>query len=198
LLLRAANPEPACKQKSQQDTYLNDEARVSALTAELKSTLEKAGATAEKLEESEKECKLLRDQVMVLQRDLNETQDFVFSLQRREKTTTEADAAAEFHSLCLAVEDWVQMQLTEAFDSKSTKITRLDPRVRKLLSLIPQPGKEAFEYPDTDEYNVIAAIMKFLYLEIFTKDFYCPIERGHMNFLNSIKRSMENLEPRRG
>jgi hypothetical protein len=90
------------------------------------------------------------------------------------------------------------MQLTEAFDSKSTKITRLDPRVRKLLSLIPQPGKEAFEYPDTDEYNVIAAIMKFLYLEIFTKDFYCPIERGHMNFLNSIKRSMENLEPRRG
>lgn len=168
------------------------------MKADVNSTLAEERTTAEKLEDSKKECKQLRDQLLLLQKDLNDTQDFVFSLQRREQTITEADAAAEFHSLCMIVEEWVQTQLGEAFDNKSIKATPHLPRIRKFLSLIPQPGKEAFKYPDTDEYNVIAAIMKFLCHEIFDKDFYCPIERGAMDFLTSIERSMRNLEPRRG
>jgi len=69
---------------------------------------------------------------------------------------------------------------------------------RMLLSLIPHPGKEAFKYPETDEYNITAAILRFLCGEIFNKEFYCHIgNREIESFMVSVETSMRNLEPRR-
>jgi len=185
---------------------LGTERPPSALEAELNSTLMEACATADKLETSKTECKHLQEQNAQLRRQLEEAQknltdaqDFIFSLQRREQKITESEAAKEFNSLCMSVEDWVQTKLGDAIEKRLLKneATISGPLTRKLLSFIPQPGKEAFQYPDTDEYNVIAAIMNFLCIEIFDRDFYCPIEPGAMELLISIERSMRNLEPRR-
>jgi hypothetical protein len=179
----------------------------SALEAELNSTLMEACATAEKLQTSKTECKHLQEQNVQLRRQLEEVQqnftdaqDFILSLQRREQKITESEAAKEFNSLCMTVEDWVQTKLGDAIDRRllQNEATISGPLTRELLSFIPQPGREAFQYPDTDEYNVIAAIMKFLCVEIFDRDFYCPIDPGAMELLTSIERSMRNLEPRRG
>jgi hypothetical protein len=67
-----------------------------------------------------------------------------------------------------------------------------------LLNLVSPAGKEAFLCPETDERNVIAAVMQFLIDEIFDKDFYCPIDTKGMDFLASIARSMRSLVPHRG
>ena len=186
-------------EKPKHITSQGTEGTIFALEAELNKTMAEACATANKLEDSKKECKHLRDQIVDLQKRLNDTEDFVFSLQRREQKMTESEATAEFNSLCMMVEDWVQSKLGDAIEQKfAEKAILSNPMTRKFLSFIPQPGKDAFRYPDTDEYNVIAAIMRFLCIEIFDKDFYCPIEEGAIEFLTSIERNMRNLEPRRG
>ena len=170
------------------------------MEAALDSTLVQACATAEKLEESKKECQRLRTQNLELQKDLRDAQDFIFSLQRREQSITESEAGAEFNSLCMVVENWVQTKLGEALEKSKARMKPKLPaeRIRTLLSFIPQPGKEAFHHPDTDEYNIIAMIIRFLCLEIFETDFYCPVEKGALGFLAGLEQSMRELEPRRG
>ena len=188
------------KDISPKSLLVKEEGKRSALEAELDSTMVEARATADMLEESKKECKRLRDQNRELQKNLDDAQDFIFSLQRREQKITESEATADFNSLCMIVEEWVQTRLGEALDKRLAKEKATIPAItaKRFLSLIPQPGKEAFKYPDTDEYNVIAAIIRFLCIEIFDRDFYCPIDPGALEFLNSVERSMRNLEPRRG
>lgn len=186
-------------EEPKQTVSQGSERAISALEAELNKTIAEACATSNKLENSKTECKNLRDQIVDLQKKLNDTEDFIFSLQRREQKITESEATAEFNSLCMMVEDWVQSKLGDAIEQKFAEKAALpNSMTRRLLSLIPQPGKDAFRYPDTDEYNVIAVIMRFLCIEIFDKDFYCQIDPGAVELLTSIERSMRNLEPRRG
>jgi hypothetical protein len=54
-------------------------------------------------------------------------------------------------------------------------------------------GRHSFAVEDTDVQNVTAAIMQFLTQEIFSKEFYCPIDAGALNFLSSVERSMRSL-----
>jgi hypothetical protein len=177
-----------------------DLSRTSKSESELHSALEAACDTAGKLKDSQRDCDILRRQVHQLQKELRDAHDFVFSLQPKREQITESEAAAEFKSLCRMIEDWVETNLGDEIHARSIfKQRSLEAsHIRRFLKLISLPGKEASRCPDTDVYNVIAAIMKFLCIEIFDKDFYCPVEQGAMDYLNSILMSMRNLEPRRG
>jgi hypothetical protein len=157
-------------------------------------------AIKEQFEASQTECEILRNQVLELQKNLHDAQDFIFSLQPRQQRITESEAAVEFHSLCGSVEEWVQTKLGDALEDMTLSKERgpLGQPAKVLLSLISQPGREAFRCPETDEYNIIAVVMRFICNRILDKDFYCPIEKGGMEFLNTIEKSMRNLEPRRG
>ena len=159
-------------------------------------------ALQDELESSVEEKRHMQEHIVDLQKQLTDKQDFVFSLQRREQKVTESEAATDFNSICIAVEEWVQTKLGDGIEQRSAleaeSFASKMPAIRKFLALIPQPGYDAFGYPDTDEFNVTAAIMHFLKVEIFDKDFYCPIEGGAMDFLTSIEIGMRVLEPRRG
>lgn len=153
----------------------------------------------QKLGDSRNDCKQLQDQIVALQKQFDDAAGFVFSLQRREQKITETEAAAEYKTLYDMVENWVQSTLGDAIEQKfAEKSHPTNTKTKEFLTFIPQPGKEAFRYPDTDEYNIIAAIMRFLCIEIFEKDFYCPIGRGWMDFVISTEKSMRNLNPPRG
>jgi hypothetical protein len=181
-------------------TAVNDDlSRTSISEFELNSTLEEACDTARKFKESQRERDFLQGQVLELRKELRDAHDFIFSLQPRREQITESEAAAEFKSLGRTIEDWVETNLGDDIHDRSILKQRLQvSHIRRFLTCVSLPGQEASRCPDTDVYNVIAAIMKFLCIEIFDKDFYCPVEEGAMDFLNSILMSMKKLEPRRG
>jgi hypothetical protein len=170
------------------------------LESELYLALEASRDRAGKLKDSQRDCDILQRQVHELEKDLRDAHDFIFSLQPRREQITESEAAAEFKCLCMMVENWVETNMGDEIHAKGIIKQRViqAPTIRRFLMLVSLSGEEASRCPETDVYNVITAIMKFLYFEIFAKDFYCPVEEGGANFLNSIYTSMKNLEPRRG
>ncbi|KAG0646475.1 hypothetical protein D0Z07_7533 [Hyphodiscus hymeniophilus] len=202
-------------------TITNHQRRITDLQQRLEDTERQSNEESKKRQELEKQLRYLhqqyRDEIsslhmqfdnseanmqkqnMDLQKKLEDTQDYVFSLQRREVKITESEATAEFNSLCLSVEAWVETKLGDAIEDRAAlSPVLLIPAMRKFLTWITAPGQDAFEYPDTDEFNIIAAIMLFLKMEVFDKDFYCPMGNGERSFLTSIETGMKKLEPRRG
>lgn len=140
----------------------------------------------------------LKQEVLQLRKELTEAHDFIFSLQPRQNQVTETEVAADFQSLCQGVEEWVETKLGDHIHDGSLTKGFDYSHAKKFLNYVSPPGHEAFGIPDTDEYNISGAIMKFLCIEILCKDFYVDIERGAMNYLNGLMTSMANLEPRRG
>jgi len=153
-----------------------------------------------KLEESERKCEILLSEVKELRKNLNDAQDFIFSLQPLRDKITESQATAEFSSLCKSVEEWVQTNLSDPLYEKhliKEKVT-LGVPAKEFISILSRSSIEAFRCQDTDDYNVVSGIMKFLCRGIFEPDFYCPVDRGAIEFLKSLEKSIANLEPRRG
>jgi len=155
----------------------------------------------ERFKASKTESEVLRNRVFQLEKELKETQDFVFSMQPRAEALAESEALADFNSLVGSVEEWVQTKLGDSIESilgGTQKVAQLGQPAKILMNNIPPPGREAFRYRDTDEYNIIAWIMRCLCDWVLDRDFYCNIEKGGMEFLHTIERAMRNLEPRRG
>jgi hypothetical protein len=149
-------------------------------------------------EKSQADCEKLRARVLELQRHLQDAQDFIFSLQPLSQKLTETEASEDFNALCGSIEEWVDRKLGVSLENRVlTKQRVLPGKSKELLDLIPYPGKVAFKYPMTDEFNVTAAIMRFLYNEIFYVGFH-PITKTDKEFIESVVRGMRNLEPRRG
>ncbi|KAH8804542.1 hypothetical protein F5884DRAFT_417434 [Xylogone sp. PMI_703] len=144
------------------------------------------------------ENEALRNRIVQLQKDLSDAQDFVFSLQPRQTNITESEASSEYNSLCGMVQQWVETNVGDALYERDMHREKIYPHAAKeLLDLISKPGKQAFVYLDTDEYNIVSAIMKFLCVEIFDRPFFCPIEDGAVKILSSVEKAMRNMEPRR-
>lgn len=153
----------------------------------------------EKLSRASKENATLKKQIAQLQKDLTDAQDFIFSLQPRQTGITESDATTEYNSLCGMIQQWVENNVADALYERQMHrgSIYLHP-AKELLELISKPGREAFVHLDTDEYNIVSAIMRFICLEIFDKPFYCPVEEGTVKILSSVEKAMRNMEPRRG
>jgi hypothetical protein len=184
------------------DAPRNDPSRKSTLEPERKGSVydDKPAPPSAVLQATQSECEILRTRVFELQDNLKDAHDFIFSLQPRQQRFTETEAAAEFNTLCGSVEMLVDRKVGVALEEKALPKEgrcRLDP-ARMLIHLIPIPGREAFKYPETDEYNVTAAIIRFLCENIFDLDFYCPLGEQEREFMTSVEKSMRNLEPRRG
>jgi hypothetical protein len=168
--------------------------------SELNVALVRAFRAEQNLAESGLECEKLRKKVIELSKLLKDAQDFIFKLQPYQQKITESDATAAYTSLCKSVESWVEFRLGNAIEDRIIfKESVFDSRsATDILNLVSPAGKDAFSRPETDEHNVIAAVMQFLKHEIFDKDFYCPIDSRGMEFLSSIEKSMRTLVPHRG
>ncbi|KAL5338309.1 hypothetical protein BJX70DRAFT_206201 [Aspergillus crustosus] len=145
----------------------------------------------------EQENALLRSKVTELQRDLHEAQDFLFSLQPRLQTLTEAEAVEEYQSLCASIEDWVDQKLADSLEEMTVAGELRMKDIQNLMELIPGLGKTAFITRGTDVDNIQAAILRFLTDAVFSQDFYCPLARHEREFVTAVERSMRTLQPRR-
>jgi hypothetical protein len=92
---------------------------------------------------------------------------------------------------------WVQKNLRDAiYERRLFTAASIDNQAGvELLSLISEPGRRAFQVPGSDEYNVIAAIMRFLCREIFDKGFYCDL--GGLSLVGSLQGEIQKLKPPR-
>lgn len=132
-----------------------------------------------------------------MEREVHDLQRHIFSIQPLPPVILGPEAGREFASFCGVVEEWVQTNLGDALDDRAIlKVGFNSHSAAAILSLISPPGKIAFQIPSTDEYNVIAAIMQFLCLEIFDKEFYCPM--GELKLVADLQEILQTLQPRRG
>ncbi|OBT67816.1 hypothetical protein VE03_02423 [Pseudogymnoascus sp. 23342-1-I1] len=193
--------DPRIRDVETTDSPRNNPSRKSTLESERKGSVyeDRPVPPGVMLQEVQSECEILRARVLELQDDLKDAHDFIFSLQPRQQRFTETEAAAEFDTLCGSIEMLVVRKVGTALDEKALlKHDRYSPVTAKILmDLIPAPGIEAFKYTETDEYNVTAAIIRFLCNNIFDLDFYLPLGAQEREFMGSIERSMRNLEPGR-
>lgn len=154
----------------------------------------------EQAEKSRKECEELRREVNELSGLLQDARDFIFRIQPYQQNITEAVAAAEYTALCESVQSWIEFRLgDDIYDHSMLKESSFQARQAiEFLKLVSSVGRERFSCQDTDQPNVVAAVMQFLIQEIFGKDFYCPIEPGAVEFLHTVEQSMGTLTPHRG
>ena len=177
-----------------------DPIRKSTLEVEPKRSGIDPSTGSKKFVEFESECDVLKARVIELEETLKDAQDFIFSLRPRQQGLTETEAAEFFATLCGSIEEFVDRKLGDALEDKIVikegKVAL--PPSDLLLSLIPKPGKEAFNYPETDGYNITAAILQFLCRTLFDLEFYCPFGDRETQLIASISNSMRTLLPRRG
>src|SRR4051794_27259627 len=88
------------------------------LEADRKSAITDSYKKTKRLEESEAQVAVLRKQIGDLSRNLQEQQEFIFSLQPRREQITGTEAAAEFGSLCASIDEWVDTTLGDAIDDR--------------------------------------------------------------------------------
>jgi hypothetical protein len=189
-------PSPTKKEESC-STYSNT-APTSKQGKQSSTGVESNSKFREQFEASQTECEILRGQVLELRRNLEEQQDFIFSLQPHPAKITETEAKSEFILLCGTIEEWVDTNLGDAIQDRAMLKEKVQlGAAKRLLNMIPYSGREAFKYFDTDERNIAAVIMRYLCVQIFDREFYGPISPEETEYLRSIKRSMRHLNPPR-
>lgn len=111
---------------------------------------------------------------------LQVAQEFIFRVQHYQQKITETVATAEYTALFESVQSWVEFRLGDnIYDRSMLKDSPRPPgRATKFLKLVSPAGKNQFSYSDTDQPDIVAAVMQFLMEEDFEKDSHCSIEPG--------------------
>ncbi|KAG6067257.1 hypothetical protein E4U32_004265 [Claviceps aff. humidiphila group G2b] len=96
---------------------------------------------------------------------------------------TESEAREAYKALCGKVQRWVESRLPEMRDAVAAGVAgqvKKPPaqQAARFLSLLREPGKRCLAVSGGEEYHVVAAIMYYLWLGLFSKPFYCPLEEG--------------------
>lgn len=167
-------------------------------TAELgnKRLLERLGHLSR--ESSELKAQLLetRDQLKAKNKDLKHVRTHGPRLQAKRNDITEAEAKEAYRSLCDKVQRWVQDRLPTTLDLLfSGKMKKPSAaQSANLLTLVREPGKSCLAVHESEEYHVTAAIMYYLWLTVFSKPFYCPLDdsgdNSTLTWIAGIERSM--------
>lgn len=130
---------------------------------------------------------------------LQEAQDQIFRLQPRRRDITEAEAQQAYRCLCSNVERWVNHRLKALLDLDLLQLaTRpISTQATRLVQLIRTPAKRCLDIDETDEYHIMSAIMNYLYLFIFSKSFYCPLDDNTgdrtLKWVNELENTMSKL-----
>lgn len=128
---------------------------------------------------------------------LQEAHDHIFRLQPRRRSITETEAQEDFQGLVASVQRWVENRLStilDELDDGSLRRKRCDPHLAtKFLQLTSGQARKHINAGESDEFHVVAAIMKYLCSEFFDKKFYCPLH-DHRDEANTIVQLIDRVE----
>lgn len=171
----------------------NEEIEKQQLTNESSELRKELGDVQRQLAETRKENKLKTEQ-------LQEARDHIFHLQPRRRDITESEAQDAYKSLRDSVQTWVESRLSRILDDLD--LGRLQTRpvpslAIRFVTLIREPAKRCLKIDQSDEYHVMAVIMNYLSLVLFSKSFYCPLDDSDnertLMWLNNLEETMSRL-----
>lgn len=112
-------------------------------------------------------------------KQLQEARDQIFRLQPSRRDITEAEAQESYKALCASVQRWVENRLKPILDDLDHGKLRGQPAptpAARFCGLVREPAKKWLTAHQSDEYHIMAAIMNYLWLALFVKSFYCPLD----------------------
>ncbi|KAL3954663.1 hypothetical protein ACCO45_010226 [Purpureocillium lilacinum] len=147
--------------------------------AENKRLLKKLESLKKELADTQDQLIEARNQSKAKSKQLQDAKDQIFRLQPRRKDITESEAQEAYKRLCSNVQRWVENRLPGTLDDMEAGRLRSRPsgvHAGRFVSLIREPAKRCLGVHQSDEHHAIAVIMYYLWLALFSKSFYCPLD----------------------
>ncbi|KAF4509932.1 hypothetical protein G6O67_001866 [Ophiocordyceps sinensis] len=206
---RQASPKPVLEGK------LADEVRLRRFTedvldarqeelehqeSENKKLCKKMDALQKELAEAQQQLIEARNQAKAKAKQLQEAKDHIFHLQPRRKDITESEAQEAYKKLCGNVQRWVENRLPPVLDEMESGRLRSRPvgaPAARFAALIREPARHCLSAHQSDEHHVIAVIMYYLWLALFAKPFYCPLDGSDddatVTWIDELESTMSKL-----
>ncbi|KAF7548084.1 hypothetical protein G7Z17_g7298 [Cylindrodendrum hubeiense] len=142
--------------------------------------LESQEATLKKeLADTQRQLTEARNQTKSKNKQLQDARDQIFRLQPLRNDITEAEAREAYKNLCGNVQRWAENRLKgalEDLDHGRLKTRPAPPQAARFVGLIREPSRRCLSVDQSDEYHVVGVIMNYLWLVLFSKSFYCPLD----------------------
>ncbi|KAI8722115.1 hypothetical protein NCS52_00354600 [Fusarium sp. LHS14.1] len=178
---------------SRQQEIENRETEKSKLSAKVEALEKKLASAQKQLSESRRETKTKAKQ-------LQDAQEQIFRLQPNRKDITETEAREAYKNLVGNVQRWVENRvkdILEDLESGRLKSRTVPPEASRFVALLREQSRRCLNADQSDEYHIMGAIMNYLYLALFSKSFYCPLddteEDGTLMWLDELQSTMSRL-----
>ena len=133
-------------------------------------------------------------------KQLQDANDQIFRLQPRRKDVTESEAQEAYKNLCGNVQRWVENRLKGILDDLDfgrLRTRSIPPQAMRFVALVREPAKRCLGADQSDEHHVMAAIMNYLWLVLFSKSFYCALDDSDADrtlvWIDELERAMSQL-----
>ena len=160
----------------------------------------KLNALKKELNDTQRQLVEARNQNKSKTKQLQDAQDQIFRLQPRRTDITEAEAQQAYKCLCGNIERWVEHRLKgvlTSLDLGQLSTPAVPSQAMRFVALIRGPAKRCLDVDETDEYHVMSAIMNYLYLSLFSKSFYCPLDDNSgdhtLKWIDELETTMSQL-----
>ncbi|KAJ4323013.1 hypothetical protein N0V84_004545 [Fusarium piperis] len=178
---------------SRQQEIENRESEKGKLSAKVEALEKKLASAQKQLSESRRETKTKAKQ-------LQDAQEHIFRLQPDRKDITETEAREAYKNLVGNVQRWVENRvkdILEDLESGRLKSRTVPPEASRFVALLREQSRRCLNADQSDEYHIMGAIMNYLYLALFSKSFYCPLddteEDGTLMWLDELQSTMSRL-----
>ncbi|KAF5011089.1 hypothetical protein FDECE_2771 [Fusarium decemcellulare] len=178
---------------SRQQEIESRESEKSELSAKMEELKKELANTQKQLAES-------RSQTKIKAKQLQDAKDQIFRLQPNRKDITEAEAREAYKNLVGNVQRWVENRVKDVIDDLEHGRLRtrpIPPDASRFVSLLREQSRKHLNVDQSDEYHVMSIIMNYLYLALFSKSFYCPLddtdEDGTLMWIDELENTMSRL-----
>lgn len=133
-------------------------------------------------------------QIQSRSKQLNEVRDQVFRLQPTRSEITEAEAKSLYSSLCKGIQRWVENRMSSldtAGGGARISTTAGALQAYRLVSLLRESARHCIDVDQSDEYHIFAVVMNYLWLALFSRPFYSPLDDSNDN---STQASIDKIE----
>ncbi|CAF3481283.1 unnamed protein product [Fusarium graminearum] len=143
----------------------------------------------------------LENELASTQRQLEEAQDQVFRLQPCRKDITESEAKDAYKTLVGNVQRWVENRAGHVIDELETgrlMSRAAPPEGSRLVTLLREQSRRCINVSQSDEFQIMGAIMNYLHITMFSKSFYCPLDDGDDGgtavWIDELEETMSQLQ----
>ncbi|KAM0439557.1 hypothetical protein ACHAPT_000648 [Fusarium lateritium] len=178
---------------SRQQEIENRETEKSKLSAKMEALEKKLANTQKQLSESRKDTKSKTKQ-------LQDAQEQIFRLQPNRKDITDTEAREAYKNLVGNVQRWVENRVKDILEDLEygrLKSRAVPPEASRFVALLREQSRRCLNADQSDEYHIMGAIMNYLYLALFSKSFYCPLddtpEDGTLMWIDELQSTMSRL-----